>query len=161
MKFGGYMKRIFAVATAILFCFSVVVFADETNEADDKYADDDRFNHNLEAFDELKEPKTLETIVITPKDQHVRGKTEKVWIEYNDLVEEAIVYYTCQAEAFKQGEAINTIREVLLDFENDRENKNTTFYSYRHIKKDTLRYYKDEDSGFNWAEYRSYVKLYK
>lgn len=132
------MKKIFTVAAAVLFCLGGFVFADETEDL-------------------LKEPVGLETVVITPEDQHVTKKTAKVWIEYNNLTEEAIVYYTCQSALFEQGDAINTIREVLLDFE--EENSYARFYSYRHIRKDTLKYYKEE--GFDWALYQSYVKLYK
>lgn len=128
------MKKIFAVATA-LFCLSGFVFADEVDDL-------------------LKEPVGKETQIIIPEDQHVTNKTAKVQLEYTPLYDEVRLYYTCHAVAFEQGEAMNTALAVLKDFQ-----EQNNYYSYKYMKRDSVKYYKDEKTGFKWAMYSSYVKF--
>lgn len=129
------MKKIFAVAAAI-FCFSTVAFADE--------------------IDDLLKPKPdngIETII--PEDQHVTNKTARVELQYTPLTDEVRLFYTCHAVAFDQGEAMNTALAVLKDFQDQHDE----YYGYKYMKRDSVKYYKDEKTGFKWAMYQSYVRF--
>ncbi|MBQ7881494.1 MAG: hypothetical protein IJ312_02135 [Treponema sp.] len=104
----------------------------------------------------LKEPVGNETMVIVPAEQHVTNKTAKVKIEYTPLTDEVRVYYTCHAVGYDQGEAMNTVLAVLKDFKEQNE-----YYSYKYLRRDSVKYYKDENTGFKWAMYQSHVKFYR
>jgi len=108
-----------------------------------------------EIDDLTKEPKNpTEVEVIVPEDQHVTNKTAKVYLEYTPLTGEVRLYYTCHAVAFDQGEAMNTALAVLKDFQEKYE-----YYHYKYMKRDSVKYYKDEKTGFKWAMYQSYVRF--
>ncbi len=128
------MKKLFAIAAAI-FCLSGFVFADEVEDL-------------------LKDPVGNETRIIVPEDQHVTNKTAKVQLEYTPLTDEVRLYYTCHAVAFDQGEAMNTALAVLKDFQDQNQ-----YFSYKYMKRDSVKYYKDEKTGFKWAMYQSYVRF--
>ncbi len=129
------MKKLFALAAA-LFCITGFVFADEIDDL----------------IKEPKDPTIVETIV--PEDQHVTNKTAKVYLEHTPLTGEVRLYYTCHAVAFDQGEAMNTALAVLKDFQ-----EQNGYYHYKYMKRDSVKYYKDEKTGFKWAQYFSYVKF--
>ena len=129
------MKKIFALVAAV-FCFSAVAFADE--------------------IDDLLKPQPdngIETII--PEDQHVTNKTAKVELQYTPLTDEVRLFYTCHAVAFDQGEAMNTAFAVLKDFQDQHDE----YYGYKYMKRDSVKYYKDEKTGFKWAMYQSYVRF--
>ena len=129
------MKKIFAVVAAI-FCFSTAAFADEVED--------------------LLKPKPdngIETII--PEDQHVTTKTARVELQYTPLTDEVRLFYTCHAVAFDQGEAMNTALAVLKDFQDQHDE----YYGYKYMKRDSVKYYKDEKTGFKWAMYQSYVRF--
>ena len=128
------MKKIFAVITAML-CLTGAVFADEVEDL-------------------LKEPVGNEIQTIIPEDQHVTNKTAKVRLEYTPLTDEVRLYYTCAAVQFDQGEAMNTALAVLKDFQEKNQ-----YYSYKYMRRDSVKYYKDEKTGFKWAQYFSYVRF--
>jgi len=128
------MKKFFAVITAML-CLTGAVFADEVEDL-------------------LKEPVGNEIQTIIPEDQHVTNKTAKVRLEYTPLTDEVRLYYTCAAVQFDQGEAMNTALAVLKDFQEKYQ-----YYSYKYMRRDSVKYYKDEKTGFKWAQYFSYVRF--
>ncbi|HAC32497.1 MAG TPA: hypothetical protein DCF70_07730 [Treponema sp.] len=128
------MKKFFAVITAML-CLTGAVFADEVEDL-------------------LKEPVSNEIQTIIPEDQHVTNKTAKVRLEYTPLTDEVRLYYTCAAVQFDQGEAMNTALAVLKDFQEKNQ-----YYSYKYMRRDSVKYYKDEKTGFKWAQYFSYVRF--
>ncbi|MBQ6057238.1 MAG: hypothetical protein IKS30_04230 [Treponema sp.] len=128
------MKKFFAVITAML-CLTGAVFADEVEDL-------------------LKEPVGNEIQTIIPEDQHVTNKTAKVRLEYTPLTDEVRLYYTCAAVQFDQGEAMNTALAVLKDFQEKNQ-----YYSYKYMRRDSVKYYKDEKTGFKWAQYFSYVRF--
>ena len=128
------MKKFFAVITAML-CLTGAVFADEVEDL-------------------LKEPVGNEIQTIIPEDQHVTNKTAKVRLEYTPLTDEVRLYYTCAAVQFDQGEAMNTALAVLKDFQEKKQ-----YYSYKYMRRDSVKYYKDEKTGFKWAQYFSYVRF--
>ena len=128
------MKKFFAVITAML-CLTGAVFADEVEDL-------------------LKEPVSNEIQTIIPEDQHVTNKTAKVRLEYTPLTHEVRLYYTCAAVQFDQGEAMNTALAVLKDFQEKNQ-----YYSYKYMRRDSVKYYKDEKTGFKWAQYFSYVRF--
>ena len=121
------MKKFFAVITAML-CLTGAVFADEVEDL-------------------LKEPVGNEIQTIIPEDQHVTNKTAKVRLEYTPLTDEVRLYYTCAAVQFDQGEAMNTALAVLKDFQEKNQ-----YYSYKYMRRDSVKYYKDEKTGFKWAQ---------
>ena len=129
------MKKIFAFA-AVLLCLSAALFADDFSE-----------------FLKEEPSSVIETII--PEDQHVTNKTAKVELQYTPLTDEVRLYYTCHAVAFDQGEAMNTALAVLKDFQDQHEE----YFSYKYMKRDSVKYYKDEKTGFKWAMYQSYVKF--
>lgn len=129
------MKKFLAIFS-ILFCFAGVVFADEVDDL-------------------LKEPTSSLTETIVPKEQHVTNKTAKVYLEYTPLTDEVRVFYTCHAVSFDQGEAMNTALAVLKDFEDEHEE----YFGYKYLRRDSVKYYKDENTGFKWAMYQSHVKF--
>ena len=128
------MKKFFAVITAMI-CLTGAVFADEVEDL-------------------LKEPVSNEIQTIIPEDQHVTNKTAKVRLEYTPLTDEVRLYYTCAAVQFDQGEAMNTALAVLKDFQEKNQ-----YYSYKYMRRDSVKYYKDEKTGFKWAQYFSYVRF--
>ena len=128
------MKKFFTVITAML-CLTGAVFADEVEDL-------------------LKEPVGNEIQTIIPEDQHVTNKTAKVRLEYTPLTDEVRLYYTCAAVQFDQGEAMNTALAVLKDFQEKNQ-----YYSYKYMRRDSVKYYKDEKTGFKWAQYFSYVRF--
>lgn len=128
------MKKLIVMLSA-LFCLSGVVFADEVEDL-------------------LKEPVGNEIEVIIPEDQHVTNKTAKVRLEYTPLTDEVRLFYSCHAVSFDQGEAMNTAIAVLQDFQ-----KKYNYYSYKYLRRDSVKYYKDEETGFKWALYQSCVKF--
>ncbi|MCR5172316.1 MAG: hypothetical protein K6B73_05580 [Treponema sp.] len=128
------MKKFFAVITAMI-CLTGAVFADELEDL-------------------LKEPVGNEIQTIIPEDQHVTNKTAKVRLEYTPLTDEVRLYYTCAAVQFDQGEAMNTALAVLKDFQEKNQ-----YYSYKYMRRDSVKYYKDEKTGFKWAQYFSYVRF--
>ena len=128
------MKKFFAVITAML-GLTGAVFADEVEDL-------------------LKEPVSNEIQTIIPEDQHVTNKTAKVRLEYTPLTDEVRLYYTCAAVQFDQGEAMNTALAVLKDFQEKNQ-----YYSYKYMRRDSVKYYKDEKTGFKWAQYFSYVRF--
>jgi hypothetical protein len=128
------MKKFFAVITAMI-CLTGAVFADEVEDL-------------------LKEPVGNEIQTIIPEDQHVTNKTAKVRLEYTPLTDEVRLYYTCAAVQFDQGEAMNTALAVLKDFQEKNQ-----YYSYKYMRRDSVKYYKDEKTGFKWAQYFSYVRF--
>ncbi len=129
------MKKIFAFVVAV-FCLSVVAFADD--------------------IDDLLKPEPSNiTETIIPEDQHVTNKTAKVELQYTPLTDEVRLFYTCHAVAFDQGEAMNTAIAVLDDFKEQHDE----YYGYKYLKRDSVKYYKDEKTGFKWAMYQSYVKF--
>lgn len=132
------MKRKYIILTAVLACLSGLVFA-----------------QNVDEYLPKKEPDyTVETIV--PEDQHVgSNKTAKVELQYTPGTDEVRLFYTCHAVAFDQGEAMNTAIEVLNDFQKQHEE----YYGYKYLKRDTVKYYKDEKTGYKWAMYQSFVKF--
>lgn len=74
-------------------------------------------------------------------------------LEYTPLTGEVIINYTCMAASFDQGEAMNTIDAILEDF--SIENQFTKKPSF--VRKDRIRYYKDE-RGLRMASYRRCVR---
>ncbi len=129
------MKKIFAFVAAV-FCLSAVAFADD--------------------IDDLLKPEPSNiTETIIPEDQHVKNKTAKVELQYTPLTDEVRLFYTCHAVAFDQGEAMNTAIDVLKDFEAQHDE----YYGYKYLKRDSVKYYKDEKTGFKWAMYQSFVKF--
>ncbi|MGI5058603.1 hypothetical protein [Treponema pectinovorum] len=128
------MKKFFAL-TATFVCLLGLAFADEVGDL-------------------LKDPVGNETVTIVPEDQHVTNKTAKVQLEYTPLTDEVRLYYTCHAVAFDQGEAMNTALAVLKDFQ-----EQNNYFSYKYMKRDSVKYYKDEKTGFKWAMYQSYVRF--
>ncbi len=129
------MKKIFAFVAAV-FCLSAVAFADD--------------------IDDLLKPEPSNiTETIIPEDQHVTNKTAKVELQYTPLTDEVRLFYTCHAVAFDQSEAATTARDVLKDF----EEQHSEYYGYKYLKRDSVKYYKDEKTGFKWAMYQSYVKF--
>ncbi len=129
------MKKIFAFVAAV-FCLSAVAFADD--------------------IDDLLKPEPSNiTETIIPEDQHVTNKTAKVELQYTPLTDEVRLFYTCHAVAFDQGEAMNTAIDVLKDFEAQHDE----YYGYKYLKRDSVKYYKDEKTGFKWAMYQSFVKF--
>ena len=129
------MKKIFAVVEAV-FCFYAVAFADE--------------------IDDLLKPQPdngIETII--PEDQHVTNKTARVELQYTPLTDEVRLFYTCHAVAFDQGEAMNTALAVLKDFQDQHDE----YYGYKYMKRDSVKCYNDEKTGFKWATYQSYVRF--
>lgn len=128
------MKKFFVLAAALM-CLSGLAFADEIDDL-------------------LKDPVGNETVRIVPEDQHVTNKTAKVQLEYTPLTDEVRLYYTCHAVAFDQGEAMNTALAVLKDFQ-----EQNNYFSYKYMKRDSVKYYKDEKTGFKWAMYQSYVRF--
>ena len=128
------MKKFFAVITAML-CLTGAVFADEVEDL-------------------LKEPESNEIETIIPEDQHVTNKTAKVILEYTPLTHEVRLYYTCASVMFDQGEAMNTALAVLKDFQEKYK-----YYSYKYMRRDSVKYYKDEKTGFKWTQYFSYVRF--
>ncbi|WP_147634625.1 hypothetical protein [Treponema pectinovorum] len=128
------MKKFFAL-TATFVCLLGLAFADEVGDL-------------------LKDPVGNETVTIVPEDQHVTNKTAKVQLEYTPLTDEVRLYYTCHAVAFDQGEAMNTALAVLKDFQ-----EQNNYFSYKYMKRDSVKYYKDEKTGFKWAMYQSFVRF--
>ncbi len=129
------MKKIFAFVAAV-FCLSAVAFADD--------------------IDDLLKPEPSNiTETIIPEDQHVTNKTAKVELQYTPLTDEVRLFYTCHAVAFDQGDAMNTAIDVLKDFEAQHDE----YYGYKYLKRDSVKYYKDEKTGFKWAMYQSFVKF--
>ncbi len=129
------MKKIFAFVAAV-FCLSAVAFADD--------------------IDDLLKPEPSNiTETIIPEDQHVTNKTAKVELQYTPLTDEVRLFYTCHAVAFDQGEAMNTAIAVLDDFQAQHDE----YYGYKYLKRDSVKYYKDEKTGFKWAMYQSFVKF--
>ena len=102
---------------------------------------------------QLKLPLNIETII--PEDQHVTNKTARVELQYTPLTDEVRLFYTCHAVAFDQGEAMNTALAVLKDFQDQHDE----YYGYKYMKRDSVKYYKDEKTGFKWAMYQSYVRF--
>ena len=129
------MKKIFAVIAALM-CFSGYAFSDEVEDL-------------------LKQPQDTLTRTITPEEQHVTNKTAKVQIEYTPLTDEVHIYYTCMAVSYDQGEAMNSVLACLQDFQ-----KQNQYYSYKYLKRDSIKYFKDE-KNLKWATYSSYVKVYR
>ncbi len=129
------MKKIFAFVAAV-FCLSAVAFADD--------------------IDDLLKPEPSNiTETIIPEDQHVTNKTAKVELQYTPLTDEVRLFYTCHAVAFDQGDAMNTAINVLNDFQAQHDE----YYGYKYLKRDSVKYYKDEKTGFKWAMYQSFVKF--
>ena len=129
------MKKFFAF-TASLLCLSCMIFAEDYQDL-------------------LKEPVSYEIETIIPEDQHVTNKTAKVRLEYTPLTDEVRLYYTCHAVSFDQGEAMNTALAVLKDFQDAHEE----YFGYKYMRRDSVKYYKDEKTGFKWAMYQSYVRF--
>ena len=121
------MKKIFAFVAAV-FCLSAVAFADD--------------------IDDLLKPEPSNiTETIIPEDQHVTNKTAKVELQYTPLTDEVRLFYTCHAVAFDQGEAMNTAIAVLDDFKEQHDE----YYGYKYLNRDSVKYYKDEKTGFKWG----------
>ena len=129
------MKKFFAVVAA-LFCFAGFAVADELEELQ-------------------KDPNAVDLTsrTITPEDQHTTNKTASVKIDYTPLTDEVHIYYTCHAVTYDQGEAMNTVLACLQDFQKENQ-----YYSYKYLRKDSVKYYKDE-KGWKYATYHSYVKF--
>ena len=128
------MKKFFTILTAAL-CLTGMAFADEIDDL-------------------LKDPIGNEIQTIIPEDQHVTNKTAKVRLEYTPLTDEVRLYYTCHAVGFDQGEAMNTALAVYKDFQ-----EQNSYYGYKYMRKDAVKYYKDEKTGYKWAMYMSYVRF--
>ena len=129
------MKKLFTVAV-FLFCLTGVTFAQPFGE--------EGFAKELDQ----------QSLIIVPENQHVTNKTAKVDLEYWPGTDKLRLYYTCHAVAFDQGEAMNTAIAVLKDFQ-----EQNGYYSYKYLTRDSIKYYKDEKTGFTSARYFSYVKL--
>ncbi|MBP5283621.1 MAG: hypothetical protein J6Y93_03035 [Treponema sp.] len=133
------MKRLLAVVAAV-FCFMGAVFADETSDA----------------FDIIKPEPSKETVKIVPENQypelHPTSKSScQVYMEYTPLTNEVHIYYTCNMAAYDQGEAMNTVMAILKDFQ-----KENGYYSYRYMRKDSVKYFRDE-ANIKKATYSSYL----
>ena len=135
------MKKIFALfaITAVLMCS---VFAETIGDNPD-----DPFER--EKYEEGK----VSTKVIIPENQHCTDKNASVKIEYSPIYDEVRIYYETLYVTYDKGEAMNTVMAVLQDFQ--KENK---YYSYRYLKDDKEKYFKDE-RGQRRAQYSSYLKF--
>ena len=133
------MKKI-AMIFACLSLFAGALFA-QTEELEEVYAD--------AKYDQEK----VKTVVVIPEEQHCTDRNANVKIEYSPLYDEVRIYYETLYVTYDRGEAMNTVLACLQDFQ-----KNYKYYSYRYLKDDKERFYKD-DRGQRKAQYFSYVKF--
>lgn len=133
------MKKIVMVF-ACLSLFVGAVFA-QSDEVEKAYADAN--------YDQEK----VKTVVIIPEEQHCTDRNAGVTIEYSPMYDEVRIYYETLYVTYDRGEAMNTVLACLQDFE-----KNNKYYSYRYLKDDKERFFKD-DRGQRKAQYFSYVKF--
>lgn len=133
------MKKV-ALIFACLSLFAGALFA-ESPEVEEAFADS--------KYDEQK----VKTVVIVPEEQHCTDRNANVKIEYSPLYDEVRVYYETLYVTYDRAEAMNTVMACLQDFQ-----KQNNYYSYRYLKDDKERYFKD-DRGQRKAQYFSYVKF--
>ncbi len=84
---------------------------------------------------------------------HPTAKHVSITLEYTPLTGEVVVYYSCIAASYDQGEAIDTIDAVLTDFA--REHKFTT--RAKQFKKDKTTYSKE--GQIKMAKHRRWVRF--
>ncbi len=133
------MKKI-ALILACLSIFSVSLFA---QSSDSEYFSED------EKYDLEK----VKTVIVIPDEQHCTDRNASVKIEYSPMYDEVRIYYETLYVTYDRGEAMNTVLACLQDFQ-----KNYKYYSYRYLKDDKERFFKD-DRGQRKAQYFSYLKF--
>ena len=141
------MKKILALF-AVFAVLMGSVFAETIGDNPDDPFERERFE---------KEKLTTQTITIDLasvglKDSEI-DKNASVKIEYQPMHDEARIYYETLYVTYDLGEAMNTVMAVLLDFQKEHK-----YYSYRYLKDDKEKYFKDE-RGQRKAQYSSYVKF--
>ena len=135
------MKKIVTLFT-VLTLFGAAIFAQTIGDNPDDPFERDKF-----------EQEKVTTKVIIPQNQHVTDKNASVKIEYSPIYDEVRIYYETLYVTYDLGEAMNTVMAVLLDFQKEHK-----YYSYRYLKDDKEKYFKDE-RGQRKAQYSSYVKF--
>ncbi|MCR5766796.1 MAG: hypothetical protein K6G09_12585 [Treponema sp.] len=109
---------------------------------------------NSDVFDsETFETEKTKTQIIIPTEQHTVDQTASVKIEYMPMYDEARIYYECMYVTYDRGEAMNTVLEVLADFQTEHK-----YVGYKYLRDDKEKYFKD-DRNRRKAQYISYVKF--
>lgn len=135
------MKRI-ALLLACLTMFTGALFAQsESPEVEEAFAD--------AKYDAEK----VKTVIVIPEEQHCTDKNASIKIEYSPMYDEVRIYYETLYVTYDRGEAMNTVLACLQDFQKDNK-----YYSYRYLKDDKERFFKDERNQRK-AQYFSYVKF--
>ncbi|MBP5519043.1 MAG: hypothetical protein J6X84_00495 [Treponema sp.] len=135
------MKKIVTLFTALTL-ISAAIFAQPIGDNPDDPFERDKF-----------EQEKLTTKVIVPENQHCTDKNASIKIEYQPIYDEVRIYYETLYVTYDKGEAMNSVMAVLQDFQ-----KEYKYYSYRYLKDDKEKYFKDE-RGQRRAQYSSYLKF--
>lgn len=88
----------------------------------------------------------------TYPEQHPSASSVELEIDYIELTDEVRIYYTCMAVSFREGEAINTMRACLEDFQHEKG-----YFGYKYQGNPKPRYFKD-NRGMTMATYSALVK---
>ena len=109
---------------------------------------------NSDIYDaETFEAEKTTTQIIIPSEQHTVDQTATVKIEYMPMYDEARIYYECMYVTYDRGEAMNTVLEVLADFQTEHK-----YIGYKYLRDDKEKYFTD-DRNRRKAQYISYVKF--
>ena len=95
---------------------------------------------------------TMDLTTVGLKDSEI-DKNASVRIEYQPMHDEARIYYECMYVTYDRGEAMNTVLEVLADFQIEHK-----YIGYKYLRDDKEKYFKD-DRNRRKAQYISYVKF--
>lgn len=137
------MKK-YILFSLIMIIISTFVFSYSMNNGENK--------NEIRTFD----ARDLMKVEIKSYDNIIKNiKKSKLILSYHVTYKEVRIQFSCPYDQYDEGETIIAIRNVMLDFIEEKG-----FYHYSRLSDDIIKYKKDED-GIVFINYFAHFKIYK
>lgn len=137
------MKRLFILLFILTMCSSL--FSQSMNGGENKIGE-------IRTFDS----KDLMTVETKNFENVIKNVPEsKLLLSYYPTYKEVRIVLSCPYNKYDEGETIIAIRNIMLDFIEEKG-----FYHYSRLDEDIIKFKKDE-KGIVWIDYFVHTKIFK
>lgn len=137
------MKRLFILLFIITMCSSL--FSQSMNGGENKIGEIRSFN-----------TKDLMTVETKNFENVIKNVPEsKLLLSYYPTYKEVRIVLSCPYNKYDEGETIIAIRNIMLDFIEEKG-----FYHFSGLNEDVIKYKKDENR-IVWINYFAHIKIFK